>query len=556
MSDKEFTDEMEKSKLSNILDAQIAIVAEKGKNITRSDKVSEKMVGASTPKTDEKSESKRGRSLSAISSSEDTSESEERRRRSKKTKKKKRYSTSSGDSNSETDYSSSARKKNKHKKTKFNLFDVKTQKEKNKWELPKELAHFYNKHSRTFIAEKDLEELVKEDFPVPNNIRGVPKIDDFITSMWEGGNKSFMPEKDRDLERIHNRIRDVMGPLGSVWNAVETYRSKDDENAGEAEPMDIDSMAEALQKSVMLLSQASNIVTYQRWMETLKSFVDRNAAKNILRQNSDNFETSTKHLFGTEFKSVLKSAAKDSKDASVYFGQKAKKAAPKKLPFRAGSFQKRGDSSSGKGRPMFKRSNQPNSNSNSSYNNAGKDTKRSLPQSGGTTKSTGGFYKCTPFVNKHVSIKKPIRFIRRKDKILPTKLGNVDNRQRSLKHCKRLGNTPLNQTNSTQRTPLHSNDSGGILNSRLRNQLHVGERSHKIGNLERGPNIKQHICSTQNRRGRSPDTKPEGIKPVCTISTLQNGRFEWPENHGKTGGFILQNRSKGCILYNTVEHKI
>ena len=126
MSDTEITDEREKSKSSNTLDAQTAIVAEKGKHITRSDKVSEIMVGASTPKTDEKSESKR-RSLSPISNSEDTSESEERRRKSKK-KKRKRYSTSSGDSNSESDHSSSARKK-KHKK-KFNLFEVKTQKDK------------------------------------------------------------------------------------------------------------------------------------------------------------------------------------------------------------------------------------------------------------------------------------------------------------------------------------------------------------------------------------------------------------------------------------------
>ena len=68
MSDKEITDEMKNSKSSGNLDAQTAIVAEKGQNNTRSDIVSEKMVGASTPKTDEKSESKqrKGRSLSPI----------------------------------------------------------------------------------------------------------------------------------------------------------------------------------------------------------------------------------------------------------------------------------------------------------------------------------------------------------------------------------------------------------------------------------------------------------------------------------------------------------
>ena len=132
--------------------------------------------------------------------------------------------------------------------------------------------------------------------------------------MWEAGNKTFMPEKDRDLERIQNRIRDVMGPLSSVWDAVEKYRTSTDDDA---EQIDVDGMADALQKSVMLLSQASNSVAYQRRMETLKSFVDQKAAKNILKQNRDNFEGSTKHLFGSDFKSVLKSAVKESKDASV-----------------------------------------------------------------------------------------------------------------------------------------------------------------------------------------------------------------------------------------------
>ena len=269
-----------------------------------------------------------------------------------KSKKRKRKDSTTSESESDGKHS-----KKKSKKSKFNLFQVKTQKEKNKWELPRELAHFYNKNSRSFISEKDLEELVKEEFPVPDNIRGIPKMDDFITSMWESSNKGFMPDKDRDLERIHNRIRDVMGPLGSVWNAVETFRASLDNNQEDPEPIDIDAIADGLQKSVMLLSQASNSVTYQRRMETLKSFVDGKAAKNIVKQNMDNFESSTKHLFGTDFKSVLKSAAKDSKDATVYFGQKTKKSSiPKKQPFRAGSFPKKEPTGGRSNKPYFKRS--------------------------------------------------------------------------------------------------------------------------------------------------------------------------------------------------------
>ena len=127
---------------------------------------------------------------------------------------------------------------------------------------------------------------MKEEFSVPSNIREVPKMDDFIMSMWENNNKTFMPEKDRDLERTHKRIRDVMGPLSCVWNTVEHFRASLENPKIEPEEMAIDVVADALQKSVMLLSQASNSVAYQRRMETLKSFLDNKAAKNILKQNS------------------------------------------------------------------------------------------------------------------------------------------------------------------------------------------------------------------------------------------------------------------------------
>ena len=542
--------------------AQPAIVAEKGTIMTRPDNESGMSVkGASTPKPTPsmKSKKRRRKSTSSDSSAQRKSDSEDghKRRKSKKSSKKKRRrrntpTTSSSDS-SDSDDSSSPKRKGK----KFDLFEVKTQKDKNKWELPQELAHFYNKNSRAFINEKDLDELVKEEYPVPNNIRDIPKMDDFITSMWETTNKGYMPDKDKDFERIQNRIRDVMGPLGSVWNTIETYRSSLEAGVENTEPMDIDTMADSLQKSVMLLSQASNSVAYQRRVETLKSFVDAKAVRSILKQNTENFEKSKKDLFGADFKSVLKSAAKESKDAQIYFGQKTKKMAPKiKQPFRGSSF-KRGDSSAGRGKPIFKRTSQSGSSSyNNGYNNSGKGTRKFLPQPGRTTKSTGKFNTCTPSVEKSFSVKKPIHFIRRKDKTLPTELGNVNNRQRSLKHCERLGNTSLNKTNSTQRTSPHSNDSGGILNSRLRSPFHVGKRSHKISNPKRGPNLKQYISPTQNNGGRSANYKPEGIKPVCAISTLQNGGFEGSKNHGTTRGFILQNRLKGCILYNTTGDKI
>lgn len=98
---------------------------------------------------------------------------------------------------------------------KCDLFQVVTAKHKNKWQLPQELSHFYNLQSWKFISDKDLNEMVRDNFPVPTNIRTVPNMDEFMSSMWESRNINYMFEKDKDLQRIHNKIRDDMGPLSS-----------------------------------------------------------------------------------------------------------------------------------------------------------------------------------------------------------------------------------------------------------------------------------------------------------------------------------------------------
>ena len=43
-----------------------------------------------------------------------------------------------------------------------------------------------------------MEELVKENLSVPDNLRDVPKMDKFITSMWETNNEGFTPDGNSD----------------------------------------------------------------------------------------------------------------------------------------------------------------------------------------------------------------------------------------------------------------------------------------------------------------------------------------------------------------------
>ena len=223
--------------------------------------------------TETKSPRSRSRSNSTVSYS-----GEESSKKKRKSNKKRKRSPSSSDSSissdgkdthsgEEGDYIGIKKSKSKKQsKKRFKLYEPTTKNEQYNWELPSELAHYYNKHCRVFVEDTELKEQVKELLPVPSNIRKVPKLDNFMVSTWENQGKHFMADRDGDMVRIQGRIRDVMGPLSQVWNAVEEFRSGETEMG-----IDPDNMAELLQKSVLLLAQASNSVTYQRRMEALKS---------------------------------------------------------------------------------------------------------------------------------------------------------------------------------------------------------------------------------------------------------------------------------------------
>ena len=90
---------------------------------------------------------------------------------------------------------------------KYELFQTQSEKEKHSWKLPNQLAHFYNKHSRTYIPDKQLTEDIKSELPVPDNIRDFPKMDDFVSNMVARVNKNVL-EKNKDLERIQNKVLD------------------------------------------------------------------------------------------------------------------------------------------------------------------------------------------------------------------------------------------------------------------------------------------------------------------------------------------------------------
>ena len=126
---------------------------------------------------------------------------------------------------------------------------------------------------------------------------------------------------------MQNKVRDITGPINYLWEKIERFRT------GESnESMVIEEPTLTVQKATMLVSQASNAITYQRRLEVLKGFTDVKAAKGMLVKHAEKLSTEPTELFGQDFKSVLKSNNTDSKQALEFFNPPCQK-----HPFRKGS---------------------------------------------------------------------------------------------------------------------------------------------------------------------------------------------------------------------------
>ena len=340
---------------------------------------------------------------------------------------------------------------------KYSFFQAVPDKDKRKWELPDELAAYYNDNSRKFLTEKDVCETITDEYPVPSNIEKAPRMDDFITSMLSsktGG--ASITDKDKDLQKIFNKIRDVLGPLSTVWRDMELFRS------GESDvPGDIDKLTELLQKSMILLGQAGNAVTYQRRLLVLGKFIDNKKAMKLIKDKSESLQNEPVNLFGNDFKKHLKDSSRASKDAKEYFSEHSNK---KLKPFRAGSFPQKGG---GRGHyPTSRNKNFFGSRSSSTITNRDKRPPckiitKPLLQHTGQPRLAAKSEACPPNDRGLVFNKLTSSAISRKNKTISSKLAGYHKRPSRIKHSERVRNPSSGKTFPVKGTPPDSNEQGG-----------------------------------------------------------------------------------------------
>ena len=267
----------------------------------------------------------RYRSTPPSSSTEKSSSPKRHKSRRKKRKHRKRSSSSSC-SSSPSSSSDSSETKNRDGSL-CSRFQVISEEDKFRYNLPTDVAEYTNTHFETYVKEAYLKQQILTENPVPDNLDQVKKLDDFVCDILKDKRTQKDLDMDSTFEKIQSKNACVMGPLSKLWMLVEEARRSKEKQI----PIDLDNIRAYTEQTVLLLGQASNYITYFRRYNILAALnCPAQQSKEMLREEVDLLQWHDRNLFGKKFSEHLLASAKSKKQVIEIFAEKGKK---KQSPF-------------------------------------------------------------------------------------------------------------------------------------------------------------------------------------------------------------------------------
>ena len=198
-----------------------------------------------------------------------------------------------------------------------------------KWSLPSSMVEYVSRHFNASIPDKDIEEQLLTENPLPSNLQQVRPLDNLIRSLLLPS--QTVTTSDHQMERFQGKILDVMGPLSRLWKGLEELRKASSDKAVEVPVYKFVTLVEQV---ILLLGQASRSLSYTRPLNILKMITnDLRKAEAMLKKNENILRESETHLFGKKFRSHIMEIEKSRKTSLEAF----KDIGEKKSPFRKGS---------------------------------------------------------------------------------------------------------------------------------------------------------------------------------------------------------------------------
>ena len=125
---------------------------------------------------------------------------------------------------------------------------------------------------------------------------------------------------------------DVLGSLSRLWKGLEDIKNVPDDTV----PVLAEDHIKLIEKTALLLVQASNSILYGRRLQILKTLIkDPKKAKHILKEKTDLLEKGDQNLFGKKFRShVVETEPSKKRTLEVFSGGSRSAPPPAKKPFR------------------------------------------------------------------------------------------------------------------------------------------------------------------------------------------------------------------------------
>ena len=159
------------------------------------------------------------------------------------------------------------------------------------------MADYVNHQFESFISEKNVEVNLLIQQHVPENVRGVKKLGDFVKFIMKQSTQVLT--QDATMEKFQLKILDVLWSLSRLWKGLEDIKNAPNFTASVL----VEDHTNLVEQTLLPLGQASNSTLYSQRLQILKTLIKDQKAKSILKEKADLLQITNQNLFGKKFQS-------------------------------------------------------------------------------------------------------------------------------------------------------------------------------------------------------------------------------------------------------------
>ena len=192
------------------------------------------------------------------------------------------------------------------------------------------MTSYENYNSKKYIPEKDVKEAILIKTPRPEHFDSVKKLDDNLQERLKQKKRSQDSVIDNILEKVQDKLLNIMGPLSKLWVMIEQVNS----GSGSSSTVEMDTALEPLQKTVLLIGQCNNTNTNERRKNVLLDVTGASSSQvaSMLKEKAAFLQKHDQALFRKDFRNYLTKSLK-AKKQSIKAIAEVSKSTNRKRPF-------------------------------------------------------------------------------------------------------------------------------------------------------------------------------------------------------------------------------